>query len=294
MMGGGARHFDGSIRKDKKDLLQGFTDKGYNLVRSRQALKHLPPQEKLLGLFQDSHLPYHVDWLNVGELKAQIPNLAEMTESALHHMQYSDNGFLLQIEGARIDHAAHLNCAAGLLLDQIAFDEAVEVALKFQEQNPDTLIIVTTDHGNGNPGLFGFGTGYTKTDEGFGRIQHFTESYELLLPKLQKNPSVASVKELVYAATAIELSSVEAEAVARSLVSSGANPYKAMQEPFSILSSALANHTAFAWAGMQHTSDMCPVSAMGPGSDLLKPKLHSTELHGIMCQALGIKAADPV
>ena len=64
------------------------------------------------------------------------------------------------MEGGRVDHGAH-NCdAPAALFDMIAFDEALDVAREFQQQQPDTLIVVTTDHGNGNPGVNGTGKAY--------------------------------------------------------------------------------------------------------------------------------------
>lgn len=47
-----------------------------------------------------------------------------------------------------MDWAEHANDAAALLYDQMAFDDAVEEAIKFAEDDGETLVIVTTDHGN--------------------------------------------------------------------------------------------------------------------------------------------------
>ena len=76
-----------------------------------------------------------------------------MTEIALGSLSQSSEGFLLQIEGARVDHAAHNNDAAALLWDQIAFDDAIQTVLRFAGKHPDTLIVITSDHGNSNPGM---------------------------------------------------------------------------------------------------------------------------------------------
>ncbi len=46
-----------------------------------------------------------------------------------------------------------LTSHAALLYDQIAFDDAIGAAVAFADQHPDTLVIITTDHGNANPGL---------------------------------------------------------------------------------------------------------------------------------------------
>jgi alkaline phosphatase len=53
------------------------------------------------------------------------------------------------VEGGQIDTAAHANDALNTLGDTVAFDQAVKVALDFQGQHPDTLVIVTADHSTG-------------------------------------------------------------------------------------------------------------------------------------------------
>jgi Alkaline phosphatase len=82
----------------------------------------------VLGLFYDSHVPYTVDHIHSDELKRTVPTLAEMTRKALEILGDAPNGFLLQVEGGRVDHAAHANDAAGIMWDQLAFDDAIEVA----------------------------------------------------------------------------------------------------------------------------------------------------------------------
>ena len=77
-----------------------------------------------------------------------------------------DPPFLLQVEGARVDHAAHLNDIAGLLGDQLAFDDALAAMLAMIAGRDDILIVVTSDHGNANPGL----NGMVKNSEVFGHM----------------------------------------------------------------------------------------------------------------------------
>ncbi len=77
-----------------------------------------------------------VDHRNDERLQLEVPTLAEMTEVALESLSQSREGFLLQVEGARIDHAAHNNDAAALLWDQLAgLDDAILTVLRFAEKN---------------------------------------------------------------------------------------------------------------------------------------------------------------
>ncbi len=74
-----------------------------------------------------------------------------MAKSAIDQMKDHPNGFVLQIEGGKVDWSAHANDVAALIHDQIAFDEAVKAAVDFAEKDGNTLVIITTDHGNANP-----------------------------------------------------------------------------------------------------------------------------------------------
>ncbi|CAM3485833.1 alkaline phosphatase [Nocardioides dubius] len=73
------------------------------------------------------------------------PDFAEMTAKAIELLD-NDKGFFLQAESAMIDKQEHASDICGAIGDLKALDEAVQVALDFQAENPDTLIIVTGDH----------------------------------------------------------------------------------------------------------------------------------------------------
>jgi alkaline phosphatase len=158
VLGGGSVYFDGKRRKDKRDLKGEFAAAGYQVVTSKEELAKADAGKRILGLFAEGHLPYTVDQKNSDKHK-NVPTLAEMTTSALAHLQDAEH-FLLQVEGARVDHAAHNSDAAGAILDQLALDEAIKVCLDFQAKHPDTLVVVTTDHANSNLGLNGMDGGY--------------------------------------------------------------------------------------------------------------------------------------
>ena len=58
---------------------------------------------RALGLFSMSHMDYEV------ERTSEQPSLAEMTRAALERLERAPDGFLLMVEGGRIDHAHHAN-----------------------------------------------------------------------------------------------------------------------------------------------------------------------------------------
>ena len=58
-------------------------------------------------------------------------------------------GFFLMVEGARIDKAAHNNVYDSMVLEMLDFDQAIEAAIRFADENGETLVIITADHETG-------------------------------------------------------------------------------------------------------------------------------------------------
>ena len=82
-----------------------------------------------------------------GQRPANEPSLAAMTQRAIDLLDDDKRkGFFLQVEGASIDKQDHATNACGQIGETVAFDRAIGVALDYQEDHPDTLIVVTADH----------------------------------------------------------------------------------------------------------------------------------------------------
>lgn len=153
LLGGGLRHFTPKGRKDGKDLLARAKALGYRVITTRkELLEHR--KGKVLGLFSESHIPW------VGQRSKEIPSLAEMTRKALELLSSDgERGFFLMVEGGRIDHGAHAHDPKKTVLETLDFDEAVEVALRFVQNHPNTLLLVVADHETGGMALTGpYGT----------------------------------------------------------------------------------------------------------------------------------------
>lgn len=286
MMGGGAEVFSKDKRKDQRDLFQEFAQQGYQVARTRQEMLAAQTGSPVLGVFYDSGLPYTVDRNNDRELQAQVPTLAEMTSTAIRLMQDNPEGFVMQVEGGKVDWAAHGNDVAGLLYDQLAFDEAIKVAIDFAEQRHDTLVIITTDHGNANPGLF-YGSG---ANANFAKLHHFKHSNDWVLQGITPSFSVAQVIERVEAAQGIVLKPEEAQVLLsfyKTTTEEGV--YNPRNLPFEKLAQFQRPHTSVSWAGMDHSADFVELAMLGPGSELLKPFVKNIELHPLMLQATQVE-----
>lgn len=98
--------------------------------------------QKVLGLFSPSHMAYSGDR---PKDQAGEPSLAQMTAKAIAILQQNPQGFILMVEGGRIDHAHHEGKAGRALRELADFDEAIGVALQMTDR-ADTLIVATADH----------------------------------------------------------------------------------------------------------------------------------------------------
>jgi len=147
LLGGGKRHFlpesaSNSARNDEKNLLSTAEKEGYQIVETADGLTDVS-DGPLLGLFSDGHMAYEID------RPTTQPSLATMTETAIDVLSKKEDGYFLMVEGSRIDHAGHGNDAAAHLHDILAFNDAVETALDAAHDNPNTLVVIVSDHETG-------------------------------------------------------------------------------------------------------------------------------------------------
>ncbi len=286
MMGGGLEYFAGNLRKDGKDLLAAFGQAGYQVLQHRNQMLEVQSGKPVLGVFYESGLPYSLDRIQQKNLQEQVPTLAEMTQKAIDLMKGNPKGFVMQVEGGKVDWAAHANDPAALLYDQIAFDEALGVALDFAEKDKNTLVIVTTDHGNANPGLF-----YGKeADKNFDKIQKFRYSNDWVLQSIKKDMRPEQVVELIEFAQGIVFKKEEAEALLtyyRDFKEEGT--YNSYKLPFRKMAELQTQYTSISWAGIDHSADFVELTAFGPGAEALKPFVKNYELHNFMLQTAGLK-----
>ena len=159
-LGGGRRSFlpesvtdlEGATgrRADGRNLVEewqeryndGVTNAAYIEDQSGFDALDINATDKLLGLFNASHMQYEADRANdvAGE-----PSLSEMTAKGLQFLQKNDGGYFLLVESGRIDHGHHAGSAYNALNDAVEFAEAIQIAM--DNTNPeDTLIVVTADH----------------------------------------------------------------------------------------------------------------------------------------------------
>ena len=156
LMGGGRKNFmpvtqrdpeeDDKVgeRLDGRDLIAEWKQRhaGGVYVWNKQQLDAAPADKPLLALFQPDHMQFEHDRPRDA---AGEPTLAEMTRAAIARLSRNGNGYVLLVEGARIDHANHYGNAYRALSDTVAMSDAVRAATEATSAD-DTLILVTADH----------------------------------------------------------------------------------------------------------------------------------------------------
>jgi alkaline phosphatase len=293
LMGGGDRFFNSAQRKDGRDLYAEFGKAGYKVVRDRDGLLGAKG-DKVLGIFSPSHMPFTVDRDNDPEIARATPTLAEMTRVALANLKGGRNGFLLQIEGGKVDHAAHGNDLAGMIYDQIAFEDALKVAMEFAERDGETLVIVTADHACGGPSLNGAGAEYIESTAGLKSVERMRSSYAPLFSAIGTAPTAGRVQDVVEAKLGVKLTADEAGGVVASIA--GKSPFALSTfhaSPNATLAMVLGNHTKVTWTSGNHTSDHVIVTAWGPGSEAVFGLTPNTSFFNMMLGFKGIKWSNP-
>ncbi len=292
LLGGGRKFFDPAWRKDKRDLRGDFRAHGYCVMDRASDLAAAPLSQRWLGTFASSHLPFTLDHIADPELMASVPTLARMTQAALAKLEREDR-FILQVEGGRVDHGAH-NCdIVAALRDQVAFDEALEVCVEFQRRVPDTLLIVTTDHGTGNPGLNGTGSAYKESSPLFANTLQVNRSFPEMIRQIERNPTSAGVKRVVSEAAGYRVPEAKAAALAEFLMKKGKPVYDAMNSVTAQLGQLLANHLGVGWASGSHTADYVPLLARGPGSGQFRGFLPNTDVFHNYVALAGVDFKNP-
>ncbi len=297
LLGGGRSNFDPKDRGDGIDLLERARGQGYSVV-DRAADLDAAGEGRLLGLFSAQHLPLSLDRRSDPLLAERTPTLAAMTTAALRRLAVDDRGFLLQVEGGRVDHAAHNNDAAALLWEQLDFDDAVRVALEFAAARDDTLVVVTADHANGNPGLSGSGGRYRATSELFDNLAWQRQSFEQLLPELLRREVQVgtddSIGECLLTRTGFAASPEAIRTLRQSLrrePTGETNPQLAGIA--GQLGSLLSAHNGIGWVGTSHTSDWVVCLAKGPGQEAFEGLLGHAEVFPRLVDFAGVNHRNP-
>ena len=135
-------------RSDGRDLIQDWikNQPQRKYIWNKEQLETISgtDNEQIIGLFEPKEMFFEAERARGA---GNEPSLEEMTEFAIKFLQrkQGEKGFLLIIEGARIDHANHFKNPYLALSDTVALSDAVRKALSLVDL-ATTLVLVTADH----------------------------------------------------------------------------------------------------------------------------------------------------
>ncbi|MFI4859112.1 MAG: alkaline phosphatase [Phycisphaerales bacterium JB063] len=286
MLGGGQRYLSDELKHQHNDAIYLSDAQG---LRGRH-----DPAKRVVGLFSRDHIPFELD------RPATVPPLSDMAGYALDRLAAAtadtERGFILQIEGGRVDHAGHNNDAMGLLHEQIMFNHTLERVMQYVDQRDDTLLIVTTDHGTADPALTVY---HQSAQQGIDRLLNARGTFESIFPKLPSRSAegfepehwTSAMRQAVQEALNVRLSDQDLGWLARRhLEGETTNGFAARNSLTICLGEVLANYTGVGFVSGNHTTDMVEATAYGPGSEWLEPTLDNIDLHTMMRDAIRLPA----
>ncbi len=183
LLGGGKQYFDQTVKAGKYTgltVLQQAQVNDYQIVTDAAGLAAASAAKPILGTFAKNNMD--LEWVgptptmtgtapatcavNTARTATQ-PHLVDMAAKALtvldKQTRNSRKGFFLQIEGASIDKQDHAANPCGQIGETVAFDAAIKKVLDYQRSHPDTLVVVTADHGHTSQIVESATLGYTAT-----------------------------------------------------------------------------------------------------------------------------------
>lgn len=243
---------------------------------------------RVWALFGDRAQPYDID-----RDPEKVPSLDEMTRKALTILSKNPNGFFLMVEGSKVDWAAHANDPIGIITEFIAFDKAVGSVMDFAKKNGETVVVVTSDHGNSG---FSIGRrdchGYDKLSladlfGGVSKYKRTSTGLEAILKKRQPEEIRSEFKKY----TDIDITDAELKRLLESKnykvgdymnVSNSENLTKHIVD-------IMNSRTCFGYTTGGHTGEDVFLACYHPKGDILMGHRKNTEVNRYLCQAAGLQ-----
>ena len=155
VIGGGMAFFK-ELYGSKEAAESTLNGVGFELVETMDELKAYDDNKRVMALLADKE---------VGENTGSY--LAEATAEALRLFEAAgDEGFVLMIEGSLIDGMGHGNDAKAMQREMAGFMQAIEVAVKFAEEDGNTLVVVTADHETGGLSIVSGNSDFNLSEQG--------------------------------------------------------------------------------------------------------------------------------
>ena len=148
---GGGMAFYEERYGNRDNALEAIAASGFTL---KESLESEVTGERVLALLA----PY--------EIENRAGYLAKATAEAIDHLDNCEEGFVLRVEGSIIDGMGHANDAKAQQQEMRDFMGAIEVAVEYAKAHPETLVVVTADHGTGGLTIISGNADFTLSEQG--------------------------------------------------------------------------------------------------------------------------------
>ncbi|NUM36875.1 MAG: alkaline phosphatase [Candidatus Brocadiae bacterium] len=279
LLGGGINYFipkqeKFSKRKDNRNVLKEFAESGYDVVTNKESMEKAK-KAKILGVFAPTDLPYYLD----RELYPS-PSLKDLTIKALEVLSKNEKGFVLMIEGGKIDWACHGHDVGAAIYEIYDMNEAIKAALEYIKKNPDTLLLVTSDHETGGVGL---STGeYKILPEVFKKQKRSTEE----IAKQIKNKGEQEVIKIMADLAGIE--DLTPEEI-KNLLSDTEKQGMYQSSKAGTVGDIIARRANIGFTTTTHTGQSIPIYAFGKGAKVFSGVYDNTDVAKKIAMLLDLK-----
>lgn len=275
------------------NLLDLFKQNGYNVFKGTDEYWHNKSIKKNVLLIPDHDYPFMCLPFAI-DRKPNDLSLEFLTSSAIEYFEESKaNNFMLMAEGGQIDHAAHPNDLATVVLEVIDLSKSVKLAYDFYLKHPEeTLIVVTADHETGGLGLgkvgFNLNLQNLRTQKkSIGKLSSLMNNLKQKKGKeVQWEDVVQLLKENLGFWSKIGISSKDEKNLKDCFTETFINgDYKKVEtlyskdEPLAALAIDIMNKLCnVGWTSKVHTGSPVPIYAIGAGAEQFTGRMDNTSI----------------
>ncbi|MBO4654787.1 MAG: alkaline phosphatase [Bacteroidales bacterium] len=287
VIGGGTKYLTDQLAEDLKT-------EGYQVFLNDKKGMQATKTGKMWALFNKTCMEYEIE-----RDPAKEPSLAEMTQKAIDLLSQQKEGFFLMVEGSKVDWAAHDNDVKTAILDFLAFNDAVQVALDFARKDGNTVVLVLPDHGCG-----GFNMGSRQSNHGYDKLSleqimkpldNYTRS-TWTVAEMIKETEIGQIPELMEKYYQIKLTEEELDRIYHSHDFNN-SPIAKEERKESSLTKTIArivyDRTYFGSTTYGHTGEDVFMACYHPQNDRPNGVISNIEVNEYLCRQLGISGQLP-
>lgn len=161
-LGGGRQFVEDYYTRQEKDYKAELAALGYKVLHNQEEMASVS-NGNVLGLFAEDNMPKMCEGRGDYLLQATNKALEILTNNVTNE---NKKGFLLMVEGSKIDYRSHANDSEGILAEMRDFEACVAAAMDYADAHPGTLVVICADHETGGLSIPSQSPDFKKADSG--------------------------------------------------------------------------------------------------------------------------------